>query len=83
MYPYYHLQLPVISHPDFKNFFRNLFGFSLGLLINFLASMIGGLLGFFHRKILFRETIIKMIGKNKIALELERSLNTEDLNYHF
>ena len=69
--------------PILKIFSGTFFGFSLGLLINFLASMIGGLLAFFIGRFFFRETIIKMIGKNKIALELERSLNTEGFKLSF
>ena len=43
--------------PILKIFTGTFFGFSLGLLINFLASMIGGLLAFFIGRYFFRDTV--------------------------
>ena len=69
--------------PVLKIFSGTFFGFSLGLLINFLACMVGGLLAFLIGRFFFRESIIKTIEKNKIALELEKSLNEEGFKLSF
>ena len=69
--------------PVLKIFSGTFFGFSLGLLINFLACMVGGLLAFLIGRFFFRESIIKTIEKNKIALELEKSLNKEGFKLSF
>ena len=69
--------------PVLKIFSGTFFGFSLGLLINFLACMVGGLSAFLIGRFFFRESIIKIIKKNKIALELENSLNEEGFKLSF
>ena len=69
--------------PVLKIFSGTFFGFSLGLLINFSACMVGGLSAFLIGRFFFRESIIKTIEKNKIALELEKSLNEEGFKLSF
>ena len=69
--------------PVLKIFSGTFFGFSLGLLINFLACMVGGLFAFLIGRFFFRESIIKTIEKNKIALELEKSLYEEGFKLSF
>jgi len=69
--------------PILKMFAGTFFGFSLGLLINFLASMIGGLLAFFIGRYFFKDTVSKIIKKNKITRDLERSLGKEGLKLSF
>ena len=69
--------------PILKIFTGTFFGFSLGLLINFLASMIGGLLAFFIGRYFFRDTVSKIIIKNKITSDLENSLEKEGFKISF
>jgi len=69
--------------PILKIFSGTFFGFSLGLLINFLASMVGGLLAFFIGRYFFKDTVSKIIKKNKITRELEKSLEKEGLKLSF
>ncbi|MEE3134847.1 MAG: VTT domain-containing protein [Candidatus Thermoplasmatota archaeon] len=69
--------------PILKIFTGTFFGFSLGLLINFLASMIGGLLAFFIGRYFFRDTVSKIIIKNKITKDLENSLEKEGFKISF
>ncbi len=69
--------------PILKIFTGTFFGFSLGLLINFLASMIGGLLAFLIGRYFFKDTVSKIIKKNKITSELEKSLEKEGLKLSF
>ncbi|MAK04849.1 MAG: hypothetical protein CMA03_03050 [Euryarchaeota archaeon] len=69
--------------PILKIFTGTFFGFSLGLLINFLASMIGGIIAFFIGRFFFRDTIKRMISENKLAIELEKSLEQEGFKLSF
>lgn len=69
--------------PLLKIFTGTFFGFSLGLLINFLASMIGGLLAFFIGRYLFKETVSNIIMKNKVTRELESALKEEGFKLSF
>ena len=69
--------------PILKVFTGTFFGFSLGLLINFSASMIGGLLAFFIGRYFFKDTITKIIMKNKITKELEKALEKEGFKLSF
>ncbi len=75
--------LMLFPTPVLKIFSGTFFGFSLGLLINFTASMIGGLLAFFIGRYFFGGVVSKLIEKNEIAIELERSLETEGFRLSF
>ena len=69
--------------PILKVFSGTFFGFSLGLLINFTASIVGGLLAFFIGRYFFRDIVLKLIKKNEIAIEVERALETEGFKLSF
>jgi uncharacterized membrane protein YdjX (TVP38/TMEM64 family) len=69
--------------PILKIFTGAFFGFSLGLLINFSASMIGGLLAFFIGRYFFKDIITNIIMKNKITRELENTLEKDGFKLSF
>jgi len=69
--------------PILKIFSGTFFGFSLGFLINFTASMIGGLLAFLIGRYFFKNTVSKFIGKNKVATEIEKALEKEGFKLSF
>tara|TARA_B100001758_G_scaffold208554_1_gene190243 strand:+ start:338 stop:1108 length:771 start_codon:yes stop_codon:yes gene_type:complete len=69
--------------PILKIFTGTFFGFSLGLLINFLACMIGGLLAFSIGRFFFKDTITEIIKDNKTAIKLEKSLKEEGFKLSF
>ncbi|RAH14589.1 MAG: hypothetical protein CMB56_004880 [Methanobacteriota archaeon] len=69
--------------PILKIFSGTFFGFTVGLLINFLASMLGGLLAFLIGRYFFRDLISKSIKKNKITKEIERSMEIDGFKLSF
>jgi len=69
--------------PILKIFSGTFFGFTIGFLINFAASMLGGLIAFFIGRYFFKDTISKLIKKNEIAREMEHSLEKEGFKLSF
>ena len=69
--------------PILKIFTGTFFGFTIGFLINFAASMLGGLIAFFIGRYFFKDTISKLIESNKVAKEMEKSLEKEGFKLSF
>ena len=60
--------------PILKVFSGALFGFGLGSLINFAASILGGFIAFIIGRWMLRESIEKLISRNKKIATIEKAL---------
>ena len=65
--------------PILKIFSGALFGFGLGSLINFLSSVIGGVVAFILGRWMLREPIEKIISKNKKVASIEKALSEDGM----
>ena len=65
--------------PILKVFSGALFGFGLGSMVNFAASMVGGFFAFILGRWMLRDTIEKVISKNKKVASIENALSEDGM----
>ena len=65
--------------PILKIFSGALFGFSLGSLINFASSVLGGFIAFILGRWMLRDSIKKIISKNKKVASIEKALSEDGM----
>ena len=65
--------------PILKIFSGALFGFGLGSLINFASSVLGGFIAFILGRWMLRDSIKKIVSKNKKVATIEKALSEDGM----